>query len=278
MRLGISHILNHKTPEEWAEKTRALGLGAVVFPCSDDAGEEKIEAYRAACEKYDLTIAEVGVWKNTMSADKDESAKNIEKCKSLLRMADKIGARCCVNISGTSGMVWDGGYRENYSDETYERLVDQVRGIIDSVKPEKACYALEPMPWMLPYSPQSYISLIRAVDREKFGVHMDAVNMINCPERYFFSGKFIENCFHLLGDRILSCHVKDVMLQRTLTLHLKEVPCGQGEFNIDKYALLADRQDSDMPFIIEHLPNEAAYLESVGYLKGVCSRLGIRLK
>ena len=62
MRLGISHVTPHETPEQWAAEQRALGLSAVVFPVDYTAPDSVIAAYADACKKHDLLIAEVGAW------------------------------------------------------------------------------------------------------------------------------------------------------------------------------------------------------------------------
>ena len=46
-------------------------------------------------------------------------------------------------------------------------------------------YALETMPWIFPDSADSYLALVKAIDRKAFAVHYDPVNMINCPQRLF---------------------------------------------------------------------------------------------
>ena len=48
-----------------------------------------------------------------------------------------------------------------------------VREIIDAVRPTRAFYTLEPMPWAYPDSVDSYLRLIAAIDRRAFGVHLD---------------------------------------------------------------------------------------------------------
>ena len=269
MRLGIAGGISHRTPEEWAEKQYNLGCGAVNLPLDYKAEDSVVDAYMKACKDFGLLIAEVGAWCNPMSSVTEERNKNVEYIKNQLRFADKIGARCCVNIAGTSGEIWDGGYIENYSDDMYNRIVDTVREIIDDVNPQNTYYTLEPMPWMVPDGPESYVKLIENVGRDKFAAHLDAVNMINCPERYFFNGDFIEKCVKLMGKYIRSCHVKDVKLERFLTFNLKETHCGDGNLDIVRYAKLAHECDPDMPFMLEHLPNEEAYVSSLKYIQGI---------
>jgi sugar phosphate isomerase/epimerase len=275
MRLGISFKAPRSGVSEWAGRLQALSCGAVVFPLDHSAGDKLIDSYAAACRDHGLVIAEVGAWRNPMHPNPEERRKNIRYCQMQLQLAEYIGAKCCVNISGARGDVWDGGYSENYSADTYRAIIDTTREIIDAVKPKRSFYTLEPMPWMLPDSPETYLRLLGDVDRRAFAVHMDAVNMISSPERYFFNSVFIEKCFRLLGPRVKSCHVKDVRLERFLTFNLKEIRCGDGNLDVVTYAREAEKADPDMPFIIEHLNSEEEYTESLSYVKSLLEKSGV---
>jgi sugar phosphate isomerase/epimerase len=269
MKLGIATALTHNSPGEWAGRHARLGLEAVVFPLDHTADMKLIDGYAEAAREHALVIAEVGAWCNPICADKAQRRNNIGFCIRQLELADYIGALCCVNIAGAAGEVWDGGYPENYLPETYEAIVSSVREIIDTAKPKRTRYALETMPWMYPDSPESYLRLMGDIDRPGFGVHMDMVNMINCPSRYFNSADFTNHCFALLGDKILSCHLKDVILRNKMTLTLDETFPGTGGFDIKNYIEQADRINSGTPFIIEHLGSEEEYIRAVGYVRGL---------
>lgn len=219
-----------------------------------------------------MLFEEVGIWKNAIAADEADRNAAMEYSIAQLRLADEIQAKCCVNIAGAAGEIWDGGYKENFSQKTWDKTVRMIQEILDEAKPQHTWFTLEPMPWMYPTGPEEYLKLIEAVNRDRFAVHMDMINMINCPERYFFQEEFFEKCFNILGERIKSCHVKDVYLKNEFTFQLKECACGQGAFNLEKYVELADRINPDMPMIIEHLNTDQEYLDSLEYVK---NRLGI---
>ena len=268
MKLGIAMTLSHSTAEEWAEKHKNFGCESVIFPCNCNDNDKKIYDYLKAANDYGLTIAEVGAWCNPMS--QTQSKVNIEYCKRQLELADLVGALCCVNIAGTSGgTVWDGAYKENFLDSSYKRIVEITQEIIDSVNPRRTHYSLEPMPYMVPYSPQNYRQLLTDVNRTAFGVHLDIVNMINSPKKYFFNTEFTDKCFDILGNEILSCHLKDIRLERGLTLILKETFCGNGIFDIKNYIFQAEKVNPDMPMIIEHLSDEQSYKDAVQYIKSL---------
>lgn len=268
MQLGISSCLEHTSPEEWAAKHKALGLQCVNFPVDYLAGEETYMAYKRAADKAGLVIAEVGVWRNTMAADLQERAKWIDYAVNQLRMADRIGAVCCVNVVGTPyGPRWDGGYRDNFSRELWVNAVKMIQEIIDRAQPQHTKYCIESMPWMIPSSPDEYLRLIEDVNREQFGTHLDVVNMITSPERYFFNERFLDECFAKLKGTICSCHLKDILLKEDYTFQLQECACGEGTLDIRHYAELASAENPDMPMIIEHLVTDEEYEASVKYVR-----------
>ncbi len=268
MYLGLSSALKHSLPKEWAETHKALGLKSVVFPVDCNAGEKLIEAYKEEAEKHGLLIAEVGIWRNTLAADMAEREKWIDYAIRQLKMADKIEAACCVNVVGTPyGPRWDGGYRENFSAELWQMAVEMVQRIIDSAKPVHTKFSIESMPWMIPSSPDEYLKLIKDVDRKEFGAHLDVVNMITSPERYFFNDKFLEECFSKLKGKICSCHLKDIRLKGEYTFQLEECACGKGSLDLELFARLATEESPKMPMIIEHLSTDEEYLNSLKYVQ-----------
>lgn len=267
MRLGISTSLSNLSPHDWAEKLVSLGCKSVVFPVDSTASESLIEEYVSEAASHDLLIAEVGIWRNAISDNKEEAKRNLGYSIKQLALADKIGARCCVNVAGAvGGPIWDGGYKENFSSEAFEKTVEMIQTVIDAVNPSKTFFSIESMPWMIPTGPEEYLNLIKAVNRDRFAAHLDIINMINCPERYFFHEEFLQKTFDLLGSQIKSCHLKDIRLLDDFTFQLKECACGEGTFNIQKYIDLANSLDPDMPMIIEHLQNDKAYEESMKYV------------
>lgn len=268
MYLGISSSLEHKSPEDWAAKHKALGLKSVVFPVDYLAGEKTVAAYKEAADRAGLLIAEVGVWRNTLAADLEERKKWIEYTVGQLKMADSIGANCCVNVVGTPyGPRWDGGYRGNFTEELWEMAVKMIRQVIDAAEPVNTKFSIESMPWMIPGSPDETLRLMEDVDRPQFAAHLDIVNMITSPDRYFFNDCFIRECFDKLKGRICSCHIKDIRLKEEYTFQLEECACGQGSLDLELYASLATAEGPCMPMIIEHLHSDEEYFDSVAYVR-----------
>lgn len=269
MRLGTSSPLAHSSAEEWAKNQISLGCRAVVFPLSANDPEDAINEYVDAAKANDLLIAEVGIWRNAMPTDPEDRKAQRDYSVKQLQLADRIGARCAVNVAGAMGPRWDGHYKENFTKETRTEIVKMVQEIIDRAEVKNAYFTLEPMPWMVPTSPEDYARLVEEVDRERFAVHMDIINMTNSFERYYNPEAFVDRCAELLGSRIRSCHIKDVHLKEEYTFQLEECAPGKGEFPLRYYVEKMNAIDPDMPVILEHLNTDEEYIHYMNYLKEV---------
>jgi len=279
MRLGAPIFEQWSTPDEWAQAVRAAGYSAAFCPIDDDADEATVEAFAAAAESADIVIAEVGAWQNNpISPDPEVREAGISGCARRLELADRIGANCCVNISGSSREVWNLHHPENFTRETFDLVVETVREIIDRVQPTRTYYTLETMPWAPPDSPQCYADLVDAIDRERFAVHLDPVNLVCSPQRYYATDELIEECFELLGSRIVACHGKDIILQDALTVHLSECAPGEGGFDWPCYLRALDRLDPDVPLLLEHLRTGEEYAAAVRFVRETAAAEGVAIR
>ncbi len=279
MRLGGSVMNPYSSPKEWLAQVRELGYSCVIFPVESTASKQTIREYADCCRDNDLLIGEVGAWRNVMARDEKERAANIEWNIRQLELAETVGANCCVNISGSFADMWDGYHPALDTRETWELVVSNTRRIIDAVKPTHTAYSLEPMPWMLPESPEQYLALIKAVDRPAFKVHLDYCNMLNSLDRYRHASEFITKCFTLLGDRIVSVHAKDALLgQGELPICIREVPPGEGSLDLPLVTKLAHGLGEDTPVFVEHLPDHAAYRKAAAAMRQAAEKAGVPVK
>ncbi len=278
MLLGGTVTGPHSGPEEWEKLLVRSRFRAVTAPFNMYTPRKETDAYRAACERHGVVIAEIGVWKNLFDPDPAAAAEALAYAEGQLALADELGIACCVNIAGTASAAgWDAADPSNYSDETYERIISTVRGILDRVSPSRAFYCLEPMPWMIPDGPDVYLQLIRDVDRPQFAAHMDFVNMINSPRRYLAAGKFIGECIRKLAPMIKSTHIKDSRMHPTaLTTILEECSPGEGSLDFTEILSILDRElPADAPVLLEHMTTFEEYSRAYDYLADAAEKNGI---
>lgn len=275
MRLGAHLFKPYTTPEEWVAVLQGYGYSAAYCPVGPDADDATVAAYAAAAVAHDIVIAEVGAWSNPISPDAAEAAAALDKCRQGLALADRIGARCCVNIAGARGHKWDGPHPDNLSPETFDLIVQTARDIIDTVRPQRSFYTLETMPWVPPHTPQSYAALVAAIDRPQCAVHFDPVNMVNGVVPYFENAAMLRESFALLGPMMRSCHAKDIRLEEQLTTHLNEVRPGLGGLDYHVYLEELSQLEPDVCLMIEHLPSEEEYVLAADHIRAVAAEIGV---
>ncbi len=280
MLLGGTVAGRYGTPEEWEQLLKQSRFKAVTAPFTCHTPKTEIAAYCAAAKRQGAVIAEAGVWKNLFDPDPALAAANVAYAKEQLALADVWGIPCCVNIVGTqSAAGWDAADKSNFTPETYEKIIASIRDIIDSVKPDRAFYCIEPMPWMVPDGPEAYLQLIRDVDRKQFGAHMDFVNMINCPRRYLDAEGFIDACFRTLAPYIKSTHIKDTRMHPTrLTTILEECSPGEGDLNFQNVLTIMNRYlPADAPVLLEHMQTFEEYEKAYAYVAAEAEKAHISI-
>ena len=277
MRLGGPILTKWDDPGGWIAALKAHGYRAANCPVNKDDDEATVNAYVEAAAEADIVIAEVGAWSNPVSPDDEVRRAAITKCQEQLALADRIGALCCVNITGSRGERWDGPHPDNLTPATFDLIVETTREIVDAVKPKRTYYTLETMPWMYPDSADSYLALLQAIDRPRCAAHLDPVNLVCSPQRYFGNGELIRECFAKLGPYIKGCHAKDILLRDTLTTHLDEVCPGDG--GLDYVVLLQemDKLGPDVPLMLEHMQREEEYAAGARYIRAVAEKIGVTL-
>jgi len=277
VRLGGPIFNSSDDPVELARAHRKLGYRAAYCPPVALENGQKIAAIRKAFAAEDVVIAEVGRWVNIMDTNAEQRRKNLETVCQGLALADEVGALCCVDIAGSFNTEnWAGPHPDNVSQKAFELTVENVRYILDTVKPKKAKFVLEMMPWTIPDSPDNFLDIMRAVNNPGFGVHLDPVNLINSPKRYYENSTLLEECFEKLGKWIVSCHAKDSLLPDDhYTAYFKEVRPGTGSMDYRTYLRGLESLSQDAPLLIEHLATAEEYNLAKEYIFSVGEEIGI---
>jgi sugar phosphate isomerase/epimerase len=268
LRLGGPVFINTEDPRELAAAHVAAGWTAAYCPEVDPGDGAAVRALRDAFAAVDVPFAEAGAWCNLLAPDPGQRRRNHDYACRRLALADELGARCAVDFLGTldPGSAF-GPHPANLSDDTFAAGVEVVRSIIDTVKPRRAVFSLEMMQWILPDSVECYERILRAVDRDRFGVHVDPVNLILTPRQYYDTRRLLREIFGRLGPRIASCHAKDIRLRGELALHFDEVPPGQGVLDYRAYLGEILALGREVPLMLEHLGSEADYRAAGAYVR-----------
>jgi sugar phosphate isomerase/epimerase len=277
IRLGGPIFLKSEDPREVAKEHRRLGYSAGYVPgfakTSDPQMAREIEKAFAA---ENVVIAEVGAWKNILDPDPQKRRENLAYVIDRLALADMVNARCCVDIAGSyNSEIWYGPHPENLSQKFFDETVENCRKIIDEIKPKRTKFTIEMMGWNLPDSTDSYLKLIRAVDRPAFGVHLDPFNLVNSPTRFYRNAELIQDCFDKLGRWIVSCHAKDLAWNVGMNIHFVEVIPGRGKIDYQPYLKGLAALPVDAPLMLEHLSKAEEYEEGKRYILSEGRKAGV---
>ncbi len=278
IRLGGPVFLKSDDPGELAREHRRLGYSAAYCPKADPADSVRCRAIEEAFKKENVVIAEVGAWRNMLDPDPEKRKANLDYVIRRMELAEAVGARCCVDIAGSfNPKVWYGPHPKNFSREFFDATVENCRKVIDAVKPKRSKFSIEMMGWALPSSPGEYLELLRAVDREAFGVHVDVCNMVNSPARFYRNAALIRETFSKLGRWIVSCHAKDLAWKVEMNVHFVEVIPGTGEIDYRTYVTELAKLPTGAPLMLEHLKKPEEYEQGKNYIMKVCREAGVGL-
>lgn len=277
IRLGGPIFLNSDDPRELALEHRRLGYSAAYCPAAAAGDTDRIRAIRDAFAAEDVVISEVGAWRNLLDPDPQKRSENLKYVIERLQLAELVAARCCVDIAGSfNPKVWYGPDPRNLTKEFFDATVENCRKIIDDVRPRRTHFSIEMMPWSLPDGPDSYVELIRAVDRPAFGAHLDVCNVINSPTRYYRNAEMISDCFRKLGRWILSCHAKDLAWIDEYSVHFQEVVPGRGQISYRTYLSELARLPVQAPLMLEHLKTAEEYDQGRDYIRRTGGEIGVQ--
>lgn len=276
IRLGAPVFNAPQDPEALALAHRQAGYRAAYCPAVRINDKQRIREIEQAFAEHDVVIAEVGRWCNLLDPDPDQRAANLARVTEGLALADELGARCCVDIAGSfNPKVWYGPHPDNLSPRFFDAAVENARKIIDAVKPKRAKFCYEAMGWSLPDSADSYVAMVKAIDRPGFAVHLDPCNLINSPARYYGQRALLNECFDKLGSWIVSCHAKDVTWDIALQIQFREVVIGTGTLDYATYLRRLAELPQSPPLMIEHMKDAAEYDRSRQHLLEVAAQAGL---
>jgi sugar phosphate isomerase/epimerase len=275
--VGAEVFLDASDPEALAREHVRLGYRAAICPDVSIDDSDTLLAVREAFARHGILIAEVGAWCNIQTPDATARKDNIAYVVHQLAVAEAVGARCCVDVAGSfDGATLSGPHPGNLGREFFDATVETCRAIIDAVKPTRSFLTLEMKGWNLPDGPDSYLQLLRAIDRPAFAVHMDVFNAINSPYRFYGSGDFIRECFRVLGPHVKSCHGKDLAwVQPEKNVYFRETVPGRG--GIDWTAYVSQIARIGAPLILEHLTTTEEYQEGLRFVHGVARQAGLEI-
>jgi sugar phosphate isomerase/epimerase len=273
-------------PEEMISRVRSSGYtavkgarhpgGNVGEPWNSMTAVERDEVV-AACRKFDVIIYEVGGYTNLVTPDTKQLRENITRLAHCLEVAESVACPMVGTVAGSRDPSYlINVHPENWTTSTWNLLVRSVKQALRDTSGMRAAIGMEAQVTTIIDSPRAHLRLLEDVGDERLTVNLDPVNMVTL-ERYYRTTELLNECFDLLGERIMGCHAKDTLiLPDRQTICMQEVCPGKGVLDYETYLVRMSRLAWPRALEPEHIADEE-YPEAKAYIAGVAARVGVKI-
>jgi sugar phosphate isomerase/epimerase len=287
MRLGLAQGLLPADPDDLtpalAARIRALGVSALLTHFQVPPAELRGPRGRrltGVLQDAGLTICQyAGLRPTLITSDGARRGQSIDAVGEFLRTASFLGAGMVVTGCGSHhpGHPY-GPARQNHSQQSRDLLVASLTELAGRAADAGTVLAMEAHCLTTLDTPETVRQILDAVDSPWVRVNFDPVNFLASVPAVYGSGAAIRHAAEVLGPRLApAAHVKDVVLQPDLVLHIAEAVPGDGLLDLpamlDTCRLLLPHPAT---LIVEHLgPDDAA--RAIAHVTRVAAGLGIEL-
>ena len=213
---------------------------------------------RQACEQAGLAINQANGWYECLvNPDEGLRAEGIKGMQALCHYGVELNSRSVYMRPGSlnpNGHWW--AHPGNYTDETFDRLVDSVRQVCRTAETEGVQVAIEGHVQTTLDTPERVRDLFEAAASPALKFNLDPVNFMGNARDVLNTPRIINRLFDLLGKHVVAAHAKDCGLAEAFTMQIHEVLLGTGTLDYDLFLRRFMETCPDKDFMIEHLPEE----------------------
>jgi sugar phosphate isomerase/epimerase len=282
MKLGVAGLLPpwEQIDVQAARKVREAGfLGATIFVSKPlDAEPAAIGRLKAILDEAGLEAAQAnGSYEVLMNPDAGLRAQGVAGLEALIRIGRMLDAKSVYVRPGSHNPqgAWY-PHPDNYSPQTFDRLVDSLRQAAATAQAEGMTLALEGHVLSLLDTPRRMRDVIDAVGSPALKFNTDPVNFIGTVKDVYDPSHVLDELVSLLGDVTVAAHLKDLDVRDVLVLRIDEVVIGEGRMDYGRLLRQLDQMDPEMYGLIEHLPDEKVPLARAGLMRAA-EKAGIAL-
>ncbi len=275
---GYLRQIEGKSPAEMVKQIRDDGFtGAHANPEPwNSMPDSQLRELQAALKEYDVYIFQVGSYTNLIHPDPATRRENLKNLASAIEAADKLFCPSVTTISGSCDPVYYFNvHPDNWTEKTWKLLVESIRQVHRDTAGMKAGICIEAQVTTNIDGPKSHKRLLDDLGDPRCGVNLDPVNMIHL-HNYYHTTELINECFDLLGEKILGCHAKDTYIwPDKQTVHVQEVCSGRGVLDYETYMVRMSRMKWPRTIMPEHIPGDQ-FKEAYAYIRKVADKVGVK--
>ena len=124
-------------------------------------------------------------------------------------------------------------------------------------------------------TPEHIREVLDGVDSQWVRANFDPVNLLGNFSAVWSNGQQMRHMWQVLGERYTkSAHIKDVVADPNLVVHISEAAPGDGLLDLDVFFEICARLGENTAVIVEHLPADQARA-AIAYVKAAAEQRGV---
>jgi sugar phosphate isomerase/epimerase len=265
MRFGMCSAflpddMDDLTPE-MCRQVRALGFSGIFtrFRSNDPhtTPRAKAERVKKLLANEGLRLFQVtGYWQNLVTADESARKEAARTVQAALKLAGWLGARGID--TGPGSMSPDGPWfphPDNWTATARKQLVKTLKECAPTAEDAGVYLSLEGHQLVTLESAEVTAEVLDEVNSPWVKSDYDSANWIT-RETVFRTAEAVNQHIDVLGRHIISCHAKDIWIEKRLALHLQDGCPGQGNMDFHTLFRRMEALSPDYPVIVEGATTE----------------------
>ena len=289
MRFGMSGCflpsnMDDLTPE-MCRRVRALGFSGIFTRFRDnhplDTPKSKADRVRQMMADEGVRMYQcTGFWQNLVTPDEGRRRESVRVLQGALRLAGWLGAR---GIDTGPGSMNPAGpwfpHPDNWTPAARRQLVKSLKEAAPAAQDAGVYLSLEAHQLVTLENAEITAEVLDEVGSPWVKNDYDSANWIT-RETVFDTTAAVNHHFDVLGDRIISCHAKDIWIENRLALHLQDGCPGKGLMDFRTLFRRMEALNPDYPVIAEgnnteELPQVSALFHQIAGELGIAVISGV---
>ena len=284
MRLGVA---GGPVPRDPSDVDAALArdladLGVRVLtthfqPTPEAVGGEPARRVRAILAEQGISIVQATGY-NPQLTHPDDVVLDAElrRLQAAFDTARDLGAEMIISGCGSRHAThFYGPHPANHAPETRARLIASLRRAVPFAEATGVVLAMECHVTTALDTPEHIRDVLDGVDSRWVRANFDPVNLLGSFGAVWSNGQAMRHMWEVLGPCYTkSAHIKDVVADPDLVVHISEAPPGEGMLDLDVFFDVCSRLGNDTAVIVEHLPPDQART-AIAYVRQAARERGI---
>jgi sugar phosphate isomerase/epimerase len=264
-----------ESPDALADRAARLGFHAISLGFDHRWTDADLLAIREAFDRESVDIVELGCYCNVLTPRPDEAERNLGRLQRALQAGALLNCDCATTYAGSTHPDPDqpfASYPDNWSDATWERLVQRVWALLDRVEDTGVCLCLEPHPATTLNSLENLVDLVADAATLRLRIALDPAALLT-PAAAAESAPALAEVFAALADTIAVARATDLaLIEAGSHPHIAPAPLGEGVLDYPTYLKLLAALQLNTPLVVKHQPSDDACARSLAFLEDAAKR------